>query len=383
MSKRGAEDQLTKDDYEAGKGEGGESESGVWKAANEEKLKQRTFVKVRRKGETTAPIASASAPSFNLSGPAANPAAEPADPPAATPAVNAFTRLLDPTEWVCEVCEVRNKKEATKCKACEAPKKGSDTKDSTTAAAPAAAPAFSFGVPSDSKPTFSFGASTPGAPTFSFGTVPAAGSGFNFSFGKDSSSSSSSTPSFTFGSKLSGEAATFGSLEGKGFSGEGKLEGSVASFGSTTADPTKEEFKNKKRESSGEEGDTRIFSVANCKVFNLKTVFENPDAETEEGKGKKSAKWVECGTGEAHINTYMHNSKKKARLVLRADKTQRLVINAPLYKEMSAKPEGEKFVRLNTTCAEGKPTSYLMKMKLKADVAATLAKVEEAIKQCD
>lgn len=373
------------------------------------------------------PTSDAPAPSFNF-GAAAAPAPTFNFGATTTPAVNAFSALLDPTEWICESCEVRNKKDAAVCKACEVPKKGAEAhaakpagfnaftalldptewvcktcevrnaksnskckacevpKEDGAAAAPVAAsstPTFSFGVSSSTKPAFNFGSNTATAAPFTFGSQT---TGWNFGgFGakKDGEDKKDGpAPTFTFGSVLSGAPATFGSIDsGKGFTGEGKLEASAASFGNTTADPTKEEFKDRKQDPSGEEGDTRIYSLAGTKVFSLKTTFENPEGETDEAKGKKTTKWVECGTGELHINTYTLQGVKKARIILRAEKTHRLVVNAPIYKEMmdSAKLEGEKFCRVSSTDLEGKPCSYLFKVKHKTDVSAIIAKIGEAV----
>mmetsp|Transcript_2600 Transcript_2600/g.4915 ORF Transcript_2600/g.4915 Transcript_2600/m.4915 type:complete len:427 (+) Transcript_2600:29-1309(+) len=422
MVKRTADNQLTKDDVEAGRDdEVGEVVTGTWHKADEDKLKGRTFVKAKRSRPTPTPTqegAASSFPNFSFGvaagetkeeqkAPATNaftalldptewvcsecyvrnkkeltkcrscqadrPAAEAdkpaaaADKPAAADAdkpVNAFAALLDPTEWVCAECMVRNKKDAIKCKACEANKPGAKEDNS--------GPTFSFGTTGGSTPTFSFGSSgtSTSTPSFSFG------SSTTWSFGSAAPAASGSAPSFTFGASIDGAKATFGSVQGEGFkaSSDG-LGAATATLGSNTADATKPEFKDKKRESTGEEGDTRVFSMPQTKVFVL---TEIPKEDQEEGK--KTQKYVEKGQGELHLNTLVLEGKKKARLVLRADKTQRLVLNAPLYSDTKPETQAEKFVRFVSIDADGKPCSYLLRFKNKSDRGLLFSKMEETIK---
>ncbi len=57
-------------------------------------------------------------------------------------------------------------------------------------------------------------------------------------------------------------------------------------------------------------------------------------------------KYVEVGSGELHINKFKSSDGSLcARLVLRAEKVQRLVVNAPLLKGMSFGMQQEKYVR--------------------------------------
>jgi hypothetical protein len=119
-----------------------------------------------------------------------------------------------------------------------------------------------------------------------------------------------------------------------------------------------EQFKDKKAEASGEEGDEIVHKIA-TKVYS----FQPP----KEGEAKVAGKFVEAGSGELHINTFTLAGKFKARLVLRAAQTQRLVLNAPVFAEMTHSVE-DKWVKFLSTGVDGTTmTSYALKLKNKAE----------------
>ncbi|NWZ83734.1 NU153 protein, partial [Poecile atricapillus] len=97
--------------------------------------------------------------------------------------------------WVCEVCLVQNKAEATKCIACQIAKPGTKAElkgfGTATVSTNAAAPSFTFGVPSSSSESSQTLGSTG---NFKFGEQ----SSFKFGIASESASSSTVTGGFKF-----------------------------------------------------------------------------------------------------------------------------------------------------------------------------------------
>lgn len=193
-----------------------------------------------------------------------------------------------------------------------------------TFSAPSTFSGFSFGG-ADSASTsggFTFGGAAPAAGLFSFGgetSAPPAPSS------TESSSASSTTGVFSFGAN---ETSTFSALAGSGADAE-FVEGEGGSFDSAPAEEAQiqshaELFEGKTAEATGEENDTILLRSVGVSVFTLRPVADEPEKMS----------WSELGVGELHVNLWEDRSsgaaKKCARLVLRADKTRRLVLNVPL-----------------------------------------------------
>ncbi|GAA5882940.1 hypothetical protein JCM3774_001839 [Rhodotorula dairenensis] len=71
--------------------------------------------------------------------------------------------------------------------------------------------------------------------------------------------------------------------------------------------------------------------------------------------------WAERGTGPLRLNqTAANGDKHGARLVMRADATHRLLLNAPLFHEFSIAVSNEKYVRF-TVIEGGNPISYMLR----------------------
>ena len=81
---------------------------------------------------------------------------------------------------------------------------------------------------------------------------------------------------------------------------------------------------------------TRVYALKNVKKKNA------AGEETEESEQK----WIEQGKGELHLNMYKANEKMKGRAILRAEKTQRLVLNAPIFDQMKVELSGEKVCQI-------------------------------------
>jgi hypothetical protein len=387
MAKRGAETSLTKNNWQEDN-EGDDSEKGEYAEASADKLAGRTFVKVRRKGadaeaegaEFKLAPSEGGAPAAGFNFDFSKPAAVPAEVKTPAPEVNGFAFLMNPTNWECAACEVSNKKELTKCAACDAPKPGteppvknafaallnpenwecsacevSNNKSLTKCAAcdapkpgteVAAAPGFTFGT-TTSVP-FTFGSSTVGTGGFTFGSTT---STWNFSSTVDSP--------FTFGSGSTG-AVTFGDVSGTTFGTGNPTSFEPTEQLATGGDQTREEFKNKAPEPSGTENDVTIFKIPTT-VYILSKVESKPE---DGGEKKDAMKFVECGEGELKVNTIKDGDKKLARVVLRVEKTQRLVLNAPLFSGMTLGLQGEKYVKFCSNDLEGTVAVYLLRSVL-------------------
>jgi len=79
--------------------------------------------------------------------------------------------------------------------------------------------------------------------------------------------------------------------------------------------------------------------------------------------------WKECGTGEIHMNELKSaNNKLTARLVMRAEKTKRLILNAPITENTVHKSE-EKTLRMALPDLDGKITMFALRFKSKPELS--------------
>ncbi|GAA5958269.1 hypothetical protein JCM8115_004040 [Rhodotorula mucilaginosa] len=108
-------------------------------------------------------------------------------------------------------------------------------------------------------------------------------------------------------------------------------------------DASKPVFTEKKELVTGEEQEETVHQVK-CKLYAM-----------SEGQ------WAERGTGPLRLNqTVAKGDKHTARLVMRADATHRLLLNAPLFHEFSIAVSNEKYVRF-TVIEGGNPISYMLR----------------------
>ncbi|KWU46641.1 hypothetical protein RHOSPDRAFT_31456 [Rhodotorula sp. JG-1b] len=108
-------------------------------------------------------------------------------------------------------------------------------------------------------------------------------------------------------------------------------------------DASKLVFTEKKELVTGEEEEETVHQVK-CKLYAM-----------SEGQ------WAERGTGPLRLNqTVAKGDKHTARLVMRADATHRLLLNAPLFHEFSIAVSNEKYVRF-TVIEGGNPISYMLR----------------------
>ncbi|XXQ35214.1 RanBP2-type domain-containing protein [Plasmodiophora brassicae] len=360
-------------------------DGGTWQRVDDEELAKREIVKVSRKPKSTLNPEAAPFPAFNFG---ATPAASaPKSPPkGAAPAPksppkgarpspadesNPLLKFLAPAgSWNCSVCLLTNKASDKKCVACDSPAPGSTSPKPAQAAA-AGASEFKFGV--------SPGETTGDVPSFKFGgdgaTKPFAfgGGDGGFKFGATGDAAQ------TFSSLSSSGGATFSFLSA-GTKPEGgdsdDQPASSFSFGTvptagagletTSAAPLAEPVP------TGEENDTIVAKIA-VAAYTLKEVEKEVDGKTET---KQS--WLECGSGELHVNKYQDAAgKDAARMVLRMAKTHRLVLNVPVFKGMVYERASVRMVRLSTVGEDNKIEAYLLKSKTKEETDALVKAIEE------
>ncbi|KAJ1718269.1 hypothetical protein LPJ53_006598, partial [Coemansia erecta] len=248
------------------------------------------------------------------------------------------------------------------------------------------APKFTFGsTSSTSNNNASAGAQNNAAsnkdasPKFSFGSglnkeSGGSASGFSFSFGKKSgeetSKDSDKPKAFQFGFSKPAEStaatgATTGFGAGSGFSfGFGNSTSltqktdSAATAVEAKNDSDAEDDDNKsqggdeegaKREptNAGEEGETTEHAVRS-KLYMW-------DSENKQYK--------DLGIGNFRINTWDGESGRRARVLCRQDGTEKITLNAAMFKEMKVEhTQGKKEVGM-LVFNDGKPTNFLVRVK--------------------
>ncbi len=408
MGKRAAENQITKDDFEAGKNDGPADEQGEdgFAKAPPEVLKKRRIVKVRRTVEKPAETKPVKNP-FGAIAAAANVAAKNpfANLAAGAPAKDAPAKADDPAKEPASEEEKQldiakkdlvseNKKDVVEQpkKAVEVDKPAPETEvakdaDKPTDEKPVADDTKSAASPEPKEP-----AETPEKPTGKANDKPvdtaatkdegekktvqvtteakqeaATPEKTTNGVNETKSTTPKSTP-FVFGGSAQ-NAKSFGEVATKQTGGftfsAATLAASAAaiasdqkstSFAGVSSKPTagdKTEYEETKVE-TGEEGETMVFKVR-AKVFAL-----------------ENSAWKERGVGTLKLNADKEGGS--ARLLLRNEATLRSVLNAPLYKDFKFDVAGERAVRFKCV-ASG--TMYLCRMRTKDDASNLIAQVKK------
>jgi len=185
-----------------------------------------------------------------------------------------------------------------------------------------------------------------------------------------------STSQFTWGESggFGADPKSFNSFAGLANAAGTESGFSFATSGELLVEPPPQnsasEFIDKKPEDSGTSEDTSLLRVL-CKVY---VMLEDKQGTAEKETSKLSQRFAEAGHGNLHVNTYTQDNKIRARLVLRMEKTQRLVLNAPIFKNMDYQIQGDKFLRLISFGLDNKPNLYLLKFKTKEDNTAVKKK---------
>jgi len=290
-------------------------------------------------------------------------------------------------QWECPSCEVLNQVGDTKCKSCETPnpKASADTKSSSHDKSGKKVKTdeftFSGGAPSTG---FAWNSGTESG-GFSFGGTDS-GTGSGFSFGTEGG--------FTFGSGSTDPALSFSSFEATSSSdfstGDTKFDGNETQALSSAPSEHAELFKGKEKEASGEEGD-QVRHTVTVKLYQQKLVPKKiasaagseaePATETSAEGVEKELRYVESGSGELHVNVLTKDGIiTSGRLVLRMDKTQRLLLNAGILPSMKPIME-DKWVRFSSVSPETlKLEHYGLKLRTKEEATALSREINEVIK---
>ena len=164
-----------------------------------------------------------------------------------------------------------------------------------------------------------------------------------------------------------------------------------------------EQFKDKRAESSGEEADS-IHLRVQAKVFLMKpaTAPTTPPAsdtpaaaptngdetaqpaeagDAAKAADAKQAPWVDVGLGELHINSYTAGQAVKGRLIMRADRTHRLILNAPILPHLAGSfaVHEAKYVRLASVTEEGRLQQLLLRVKGKAEAVEIVEAMKKVV----
>jgi RanBP1 domain len=172
-----------------------------------------------------------------------------------------------------------------------------------------------------------------------------------WSGGNDGASESTSASASTASAWNTGDSSTSTTDDGGWSWGDSGATETVdwQTTADSTDDPGSESvqspFKEKKEQGTGEENDTIHFK-ARCKVFQL---VDNA--------------WKECSIGELHANTTQVDGKTSGRLVLRNDRTKRLVLNAPVLADSTPPTLAKKSVVFSTVVDTSVVSSYTLKFK--------------------
>jgi len=125
-------------------------------------------------------------------------------------------------------------------------------------------------------------------------------------------------------------------------------------------------FDESKAQSSGTSDDKTILKIR-AKVFKLTA---QPDSSEK--------KYMEIGIGDLCVNTIQKDGDTKCRLVMRTEKTQRGVLNAPIFKSMRYKIENDKNLSFQSNDLDGTLCVHLLKFKTGGEAQ----ECKQAIEQC-
>ncbi|KAI9331098.1 hypothetical protein BDR26DRAFT_870712 [Obelidium mucronatum] len=303
--------------------------------------------------------------------------------------------------WTCNSCLVSNPSDKTKCLSCEVPKPGSAaptlTAAATTAASPAAPPkstGFSFGAPAASAPTSSGFSFTSASTTASASVNTTASSGFSFKPATTTDESKPKSSRWIQFRNLSAPAAaaaapSTGASSGFSF---GNLGGSSNtggfSFGSSTTTSTSAAPSSfAAAAATGDEDDDD--QTPPDEQIDPSTLMRGAGEESETTNHSVLTKthvydatlkkWSDVGKGILKVN--VHKETGKARLILRADGSGRVLLNLAVFEGMGVKVEQGKSITFLAMGESGKLNKYLVKVKDAAGAALLCSEIEKVMKK--
>lgn len=312
----------------------------------------------KKSDTTTTPSSQPKLPKFSFSTPAAEDTSEAnasENKSESEPVAGGFSAFFA-NKWQCKVCMSHNDVKNSKCLACETPREDTpsskdgasseshdDKKDDTPPKFTfgGSSSGFSFSLPGSTSNSFSFGGST--SSTFTFGTAASLSSNSGFSFVNNSSSAASSSTSVQPGS--------------------GNLPASS------------ELFKDSKPVSAGDENDTTHLNVV-AQLYELKAEESKDDNE------KPKSKFVLSGKGELHLNTYSNeNGKILGRMIMRREKTHKLLLNEPIFPKLKHTLENDTYIRIITLTSDKKIKTILLRFANPEDSNSASKVLEKIISQ--
>lgn len=251
-------------------------------------------------------------------------------------------------------------------------------------------PAFSFGSSSnssESKPLFGLGSSNEkkddNKPAFSFGSEKKDDSKSPFAFGS-STTMTEDKPKFSFGSSSSttwspDKGIKFGSASGDDKSSSSKPAFTFGANNSNTSpfkfnvggsNTTNESNENKEQENTATDENTEG-AENNEPQSNLSG--KGPGEEEEDSVYEKKAKVYELVNGEYKVQgvgplrVLSHKTSKKARILVRAEGSGRIILNTLLRSQIKYSVEGKGQVKVIDFKSDGKPTTYIIRVKTQED----------------
>lgn len=244
------------------------------------------------------------------------------------PASNPLAHLMPASDqWQCQACLAFNKPEKLKCECChgEKPRGSKENKGDQEVLNESSAKKAKTDAP-----TFSFGSSS------------------SFSFGGDK-------PSFTF----------------KGF--ESSAEAPAFTFKADEGEKKELIFNEAAPVSNGEESDTIVQKMF-CALYEL---VKKEESDTSEGsKSKPDKTYVPRCKGDLHFNLY-EDGTTKARIIMRMEKTGRLMLNANVTSQLKFELDQEKFIRFAVFESKDHVRHYLLKFRTVEEASEALGHLSE------
>jgi len=164
-----------------------------------------------------------------------------------------------------------------------------------------------------------------------------------------------------------------------------KFDHTDASANFSTSAAPKEDFKGKAPEPTGEEDEENVFKIpvsaaGGVRAFQLQTAPPKPESSSESGSAPTTqARYVECGRGELRLNRN-REGKPFARVLMRADKTHRVVLNSPIIQDMKFNLQDDKYLRFASIDTDGKVAVYLLKFANKAQAQEAFSHMDALVK---
>ncbi|KAG5368632.1 Nucleoporin NSP1 [Yarrowia sp. C11] len=211
-------------------------------------------------------------------------------------------------------------------------------------------PAFSFGKPAESASS-----ATSDKPAFSFGKTESATDKPAFAFGKPAEAAKP----FSFGKSDSAAPAPAFGVSGNLFKNDKKEEAKPASADSGEPDDTPKTVTDSDDLSGQGPGEENEDNVAEYRVKLYKL---------DDGK------WDVCGVGQLRV--LVDKDTKKARLLMRAEQSGRVLLNCVVRKELTYSTTKSN-VNIVDFDADSKPIKYMARIKTAPEAEQLSAKIEE------